>query len=122
MIQRSGHTARLLLSKNPAGWSETLTVVKESDHPAVLVINANEADGRDLSWLWDVPFERLRGRTVIASGERATDLAVRLTYAEVEHKIVPDPLLAIDALPEGAVEVIANYTAFRDLNARSASE
>lgn len=120
-IQRSGHAARLLLSKNPAGWSETLTVVKESDHPAVLVINANEADGRDLSWLWDVPFERLRGRTVIASGERATDLAVRLTYAEVEHKIVPDPLQAIDAMPAGAVEVIANYTAFRDLNARAAA-
>ncbi|MEV0677933.1 MurT ligase domain-containing protein [Actinosynnema sp. NPDC050436] len=119
-IQRSGHRARLLLSKNPAGWSETLTVVREADHPAVLVINAQEADGRDLSWLWDVPFERLRGRRVIASGERATDLAVRLTYAEVEHTIVPDPLQAIDTMPAGAVEVIANYTAFRDLNARAA--
>lgn len=119
-IQRSGHRARLLLSKNPAGWSETLTVVREADHPAVLVINAHEADGRDLSWLWDVPFERLRGRQVIASGERATDLAVRLTYAEVEHTIVPDPLQAIDAMPPGPVEVIANYTAFRDLNARAA--
>jgi lipid II isoglutaminyl synthase (glutamine-hydrolysing) len=119
-IQRSGHRARLLLSKNPAGWSETLTVVREADHPAVLVINAQEADGRDLSWLWDVPFERLRGRRVIASGERATDLAVRLTYAEVEHTVVPDPLQAIDAMPPGAVEVIANYTAFRDLNARAA--
>ncbi|MFC5053942.1 Mur ligase family protein [Saccharothrix xinjiangensis] len=119
-IQRSGHQARLLLSKNPAGWSETLTVVREADHPAVLVINAHEADGRDLSWLWDVPFEKLRGRQVIASGERATDLAVRLTYAEVEHTIVPDPLKAIDAMPPGAVEVIANYTAFRDLNARAA--
>ncbi|GAA1344686.1 DUF1727 domain-containing protein [Saccharothrix algeriensis] len=119
-IQRGDRRARLLLSKNPAGWSETLTVVREADHPAVLVINAQEADGRDLSWLWDVPFERLRGRRVIASGERATDLAVRLTYAEVEHAVVPDPLVAIDAMPPGAVEVIANYTAFRDLNARAA--
>ncbi|WP_306748941.1 Mur ligase family protein [Saccharothrix yanglingensis] len=119
-IQRSGHRARLLLSKNPAGWSETLTVVREADHPAVLVINAQEADGRDLSWLWDVPFERLQGRRVIASGERATDLAVRLTYAEVQHTIVPDPLKAIDEMPPGPVEVIANYTAFRDLNARAA--
>ncbi|WP_229372532.1 MurT ligase domain-containing protein [Umezawaea beigongshangensis] len=121
-IIRSGRAARLLLSKNPAGWSETLTVVKEAEHPAVLVINANEADGRDLSWLWDVPFERLRGRRVVASGERATDLAVRLTYAEVEHTIVPDPMKAIDSLPIGPVEVIANYTAFRDLNARAADE
>ncbi|AXX28361.1 putative amino acid ligase found clustered with an amidotransferase [Actinosynnema pretiosum subsp. pretiosum] len=119
-IQRSGRRARLLLSKNPAGWSETLTVVRESAHPAVLAINAHEADGRDLSWLWDVPFEQLQGRRVIASGERATDLAVRLTYAEVEHTIIPDPLEAIDAMPVGDVEVIANYTAFRDLNARSA--
>ncbi|MEV6238093.1 MurT ligase domain-containing protein [Lentzea sp. NPDC051838] len=121
-IQRNGRSARLLLSKNPAGWSETLTVVKEANHPAVLVINAQEADGRDLSWLWDVPFERLQGRTVIASGERATDLAVRLTYAEVQHTIVPDPLKAIDQMPQGAVEVIANYTAFRDLNARAAAD
>jgi UDP-N-acetylmuramyl tripeptide synthase len=121
-IQRNGRSARLLLSKNPAGWSETLTVVREADHPAVLVINAQEADGRDLSWLWDVPFEKLRGRRVIASGERASDLAVRLTYAEVEHTIVKDPLKAIDQLPAGAVEVIANYTAFRDLNARAAAD
>ncbi len=121
-IQRNGRSARLLLSKNPAGWSETLTVVKEANHPAVLAINAQEADGRDLSWLWDVPFEKLRGRQVIASGERAADLAVRLTYAEVEHTIVKDPLKAIDQLPPGAVEVIANYTAFRDLNARAAAD
>ena len=67
-------------------------------------------------------FERLQGRTVIASGERATDLAVRLTYAEVQHTIVPDPLKAIDQMPPGAVEVIANYTAFRDLNARAAAD
>ena len=57
-----------------------------------------------------------------ATSQMLTDLAVRLTYAEVEHQIVPDPLLAIDALPQGPVEVIANYTAFRDLNARSAGE
>jgi hypothetical protein len=69
-----------------------------------------------------VPFEKLQGRTVVASGERATDLAVRLAYAEVEHTIVPDPLKAIDTLPAGPVEVIANYTAFRDLNARAADE
>ena len=47
------------------------------------------ADGLDTSWLWDVPFERLRGRTVVATGERCRDLAVRLRYAEVDHTVVP---------------------------------
>ncbi|KAA2261347.1 DUF1727 domain-containing protein [Solihabitans fulvus] len=120
-VSRTGHTARLLLSKNPAGWTETLTMLQGGDHAVVVAVNAKEADGRDLSWLWDVPFEQLRGRTVIAAGERATDLSVRLTYAEVRHTVVPDTLKAIDAAPQGAVEVIANYTAFRDLNAKAAN-
>ena len=44
-------------------------------------INARTADGLDTSWLWDVPFERLAGRAVVATGDRRLDLAVRLHYA-----------------------------------------
>ncbi|MCP2164942.1 UDP-N-acetylmuramyl tripeptide synthase [Goodfellowiella coeruleoviolacea] len=119
VIERTGHTARLLLAKNPAGWTETLTMLDGTDSPVVVAVNGREADGRDLSWLWDVPFERLHGRPVIAAGERATDLAVRLTYAEVDHVVVPDSLRAIDLAQTGPVEVIANYTAFRDLNVKA---
>ena len=53
--------------------------------------------------------------SVMASGERGTDLAVRLLYAGIEHDLLHDPLEAIAACPPGRVEVLANYTAFRDL-------
>lgn len=109
---------RTLLAKNPAGWAETLRVLRESTSPIVLSLNAREADGRDPSWLWDVRFEQLRGRRVIVSGERAADLAVRLTYAEVAYSVAEDPLAAITEAPPGPVDVVANYTAFRDLTRR----
>lgn len=117
-VDHQGRRARLLLAKNPAGWRETLTVVAERDWPVVLAINAREADGRDPSWLWDVTFEQLAGRRVIVAGERGPDLAVRLTYAEVAHTVVSDPLAGITAVPAGPVDVIGNYTAFQDLTRR----
>jgi UDP-N-acetylmuramyl tripeptide synthase len=115
-LTRNDRVVRLLLAKNPAGWAETLPLLAKSpEHPVIIAINGREADGRDKSWLWDVPFERLQGRTVIATGERSADLAVRLTYADVRHTHVPDPYQAIDSVAPGAVELVANYTAFRDL-------
>jgi UDP-N-acetylmuramyl tripeptide synthase len=116
-IQRPRHSVHLMLAKNPAGWAETLPVLAD-DAPVVIAVNGREADGRDLSWLWDVPFERLRGRHVVAAGERSADLAVRLRYADVPHQWDPDPVRAIDALGAGAVELVANYTAFRELVGR----
>jgi hypothetical protein len=83
-----------------------------------VIINAREADGRDTSWLWDVPFEQFTPRPVVASGERAADLGVRLSYAGLEHQTVSDPLAALAALPEGEVDVVANYTAFHVLRRR----
>ena len=73
--------ARLMLAKNPAGWNELLDLVAGSETPLVVSINARVADGADPSWLWDVPFERLAGRTVVATGDRFRDLSVRLHYA-----------------------------------------
>ncbi len=55
---------------------------------------------------------------MVASGERGTDLAVRLGYAGVTHTLVHDPLAAIASCPPGHVELIANYTAFLQLNRR----
>jgi UDP-N-acetylmuramyl tripeptide synthase len=116
-IRRSRHSVRLMLAKNPAGWAETLPVLAEG-LPVVVAVNAQEADGRDMSWLWDVPFERLRGRQVVAAGERCADLAVRLRYAEVAYRSEADPVRAVDLLDAGGVELVANYTAFRDLVGR----
>jgi UDP-N-acetylmuramyl tripeptide synthase len=109
-----GRQARMLLAKNPAGWAETLQLL--GDRPLLLAVNAREADGRDTSWLWDVPFEDLRCRRVVASGERAADLGVRLTYAGIDHTTVSDPIAALELLPPGAVDVVANYTAFHRIS------
>jgi UDP-N-acetylmuramyl tripeptide synthase len=122
----SGVPARLLLAKNPAGWAEVFDFLGPPPAPVVVAINARVADGRDPSWLWDVPFERLAGRFVVASGERCRDLAVRLRYAEVDHDTIEDlgPAVAAGGRrrvadvggPESpAVDVVANYTSFQAL-------
>jgi UDP-N-acetylmuramyl tripeptide synthase len=119
----AGVPTRLLLAKNPAGWEELLLLVAPGTSPVVVAINARIADGRDPSWLWDVDFERLAGRPVVATGERSADLSVRLHYADVAHQRVADPVEAValasrlragggDAEP---VQFIGNYTAFHDL-------
>jgi UDP-N-acetylmuramyl tripeptide synthase len=113
-VDVGGHRVTLLLAKNPAGWHETLRLLPA---PASLVIavNAQEADGRDTSWLWDVPFEQLRGGTTVASGDAAADVGLRLSYAGVDHTTISDPLAAVASVPTGDVVVVANYTAFRQL-------
>jgi UDP-N-acetylmuramyl tripeptide synthase len=109
-----GISARLLLAKNPAGWTEALSMLPDAHRGVVVAVNAKAADGRDPSWLWDVPFESLRGRFAVATGERSRDVAVRLRYAGVDHVRVDDPVAALRRAGEdGAVEVLANYTAFQ---------
>ncbi|MBV7294443.1 DUF1727 domain-containing protein [Corynebacterium sp. TAE3-ERU12] len=109
------HEVRMLLAKNPAGWQEALSMVDRTADGVVIAVNGHIADGQDLSWLWDVRFEDFGDIAVRASGERATDLAVRLLYADIEHQRIADPVEAIASCPPGRVEVLANYTAFRDL-------
>lgn len=121
----AGQGVRLLLAKNPASWLEMLELVSEHQNRLVLVINSREADGYDVSWLWDVDFECLRGREVAVSGDRALDVAVRLHYAGVDCATAPTVEEALRrSCPEGGSggrpDVIANYTAFRDLFARRA--
>ena len=110
-------SVRMLLAKNPAGWQEALSMVDREADAVVIAVNGHVADGEDLSWLWDVRFEDFDGMDVIAAGERGTDLAVRLRYAGIEAELIPDPLTAISSRAAGItrVEVLANYTAFRDL-------
>lgn len=117
-VQIGSHTARILLAKNPAGWQEALSMVDKHAAGVVISVNGQVPDGEDLSWLWDVRFEHFEDTQVVAAGERGTDLAVRLGYAGVEHSLVHDTVAAIDSCPPGHVEVIANYTAFLQLNRR----
>jgi UDP-N-acetylmuramyl tripeptide synthase len=120
-VSLGGRQVRLLLGKNPAGWSEMFGMLAPAPAPVVIAINARAADGKDPSWLWDVPFERLADREVIATGDRRHDLAVRLMYAEVSHTTVADPWvnggLPFDAGLPGrpALDAVGTYTAFREL-------
>lgn len=114
-LDYKGRTLRLMLAKNPAGWQEALSMIDRTADSVIIAVNGQVADGQDLSWLWDVKFENFEDQQVIATGERGTDLAVRLGYASVGHKLVKDTVDAVLACPPGRVEVLANYTAFRDL-------
>ncbi len=84
-VQMEGRTVRLLLAKNPTGFNEVLrTLFSDNTTRHVLfVLNDNTADGRDVSWIWDVDFERVVGQTasLVVAGTRALDLAIRLKYA-----------------------------------------
>ncbi len=83
----------------------------------MLAVNAQGPDGRDTSWLWDVDYRVLAGRPVLVTGERGTDLAVRLEADEIPFKVVSDIEAAVDSVPAGHLDVIANYTAFQHIRA-----
>jgi UDP-N-acetylmuramyl tripeptide synthase len=112
---------RLLLAKNPASWQETLRFIPPPPSPVVLVLNARDPDGHDPSWIWDVRFEELGDRPVICTGDRASDLSVRLTYAGIANEWQPEVDRVVDQIDRRAwptVDVIANYSAFQDLRRR----
>jgi lipid II isoglutaminyl synthase (glutamine-hydrolysing) len=95
-VQIEGRTLRLLLAKNPTSFNEVLRTLFHEETPrhVLLLLNDNIADGRDISWIWDVDFERVvkRTATLVVGGTRALDLALRLKYAGVaqeEMTIVP---------------------------------
>lgn len=86
-MQVEGRTVRLLLAKNPTGFNEVLRTLFSAGtlRHMLFVLNDNIADGRDISWIWDVDFERIVGQiaTLAVGGTRSLDLAIRLKYAGV---------------------------------------
>jgi UDP-N-acetylmuramyl tripeptide synthase len=113
----------LLLIKNPAGANEAVRTLVDGGAPRVAVIALNDAiaDGRDVSWIWDVDFELLLAdlETLIATGERAAELALRFKYAGLDDsRIVVEPELAravdrgLELTPDGGeLVVLPTYTA-----------
>jgi UDP-N-acetylmuramyl tripeptide synthase len=113
----------LLLIKNPAGANEAVRTLVDGGAPSVAVVALNDAvaDGRDVSWIWDVDFEPLLAGldTLVATGDRAAELALRFKYGGLdEDRIVvePDVERALDrglALtpPDGELVVLPTYTA-----------
>ena len=106
---------RLLLSKNPASWRETLATSQLGPNKVLLVVNANTQDGKDTSWLWDVDFTPLAGREVLVTGERKIDVSARLTVEGINHKVVADEQSAANIFGASDADIIASYTAFHRL-------
>ena len=106
---------RLLLSKNPASWRETLATSSLGAKNVLLVVNANTQDGKDTSWLWDVDFTPLKGRNVIVTGDRRLDVSARLTVNEIEHVIAQNEDAAAKLFGALDADLIASYTAFHRL-------
>jgi UDP-N-acetylmuramyl tripeptide synthase len=115
VLEHEGRKVRLLLAKNPASWVEALEMPSTADGPLVLAFNSDGVDGRDPSWLYDVPFGALNGRSVVVTGRRSTDLLVRLEMEGLtDVRTAGDLTSALRALPPGPVDLVANYTAFQE--------
>jgi lipid II isoglutaminyl synthase (glutamine-hydrolysing) len=115
----NGAVVELVLVKNPASFRQALASYASADNNLMIAINDNIADGRDVSWLWDVDFSPLKGRKVaITSGSRAADMALRLKYEDIEvGKIEPhlEKALLQFAKPGSANIMLVTYTAMLSL-------
>ncbi len=120
-------SARLLLAKNPAGLNEVIRALTAGDAPLMVLAMLNDGvqDGQDVSWIYDADVEALAGRgvTLVCSGDRADDLALRCALAGVVPvSVIDDTERALDAAlartPSGArLDIIATYTAMIDVRA-----
>jgi lipid II isoglutaminyl synthase (glutamine-hydrolysing) len=120
-------TMLMLLVKNPAGANEVVRTLVAGGAPrlAVIALNDEIADGRDVSWIWDVDFEPLLERLerVVVTGQRAAELALRCKYAGFDEgaiEVEPDLARALDRGLEqtpsgGELFVIPTYTAMLGL-------
>lgn len=113
----NGQPLELVLVKNPSGFRLGLSSFSPEGYATMIAINDNYADGRDMSWLWDVSFESLRKNGVaMVSGLRCYDMALRLQYDEVVARAAtPDLLNAlhqfVDNYPNSPKRIYCTYTA-----------
>jgi lipid II isoglutaminyl synthase (glutamine-hydrolysing) len=126
-LEMGDKNALVLLVKNPAGANEVVRTLVNGGPPTLAVIALNDgiADGRDVSWIWDADFEPLveRLERIVATGDRAAELALRFKYAGVpEERVEVIPELArgldrgLELTPRGGeLVVIPTYTAMLEL-------
>lgn len=114
-----GSRVLLNLAKNPAGFNQNISAVMEDpdSKDLIIVINDNAQDGTDISWLWDVDFDRFAAeniRSITVSGIRCQDMRLRLKYVDIPSELIPDVRTAITRRLEdgcGNLYVLVNYTA-----------
>ncbi len=111
-----GQPLELVLVKNPAGFRLGLESYDPEGYAMMIAINDNYADGRDMSWLWDVDFTKLIDHPVYVTGVRAYDMALRLQYDEVSIEKVDTNINAaladfIALHPSTPKRIYCTYTA-----------
>lgn len=108
----------LNLAKNPAGFNQNISAVMEdtSEKDLIILINDNDQDGTDVSWLWDVDFDRFQAdniHSITVSGIRCQDMRLRLKYVDIPSMLEPDVEKAIrERIMNGCknLYVLVNYT------------
>ncbi len=117
VLEVGGQPLELVLVKNPSGFRLGLKSFPPEDYATMIAINDNYADGRDMSWLWDVDFESLAAKGVAeVSGIRGYDMALRLQYDEVPVSHIEVNLVValrnfIDANKDQPKRIYCTYTA-----------
>ena len=108
----NGQPLELILVKNPSGFRISLASQNDPNAATMIAINDQYADGRDMSWLWDVDFSKLSSVAMI-SGVRAYDMALRLETSGINVGAVETDLtVAVDQfLTDRPMQIYATYTA-----------
>jgi UDP-N-acetylmuramyl tripeptide synthase len=124
-LRVDGRSVWLVLMKNPAGAGPLIREIASDPRVGAVIVSVNDLvpDGRDISWIWDVDFERLAmaSTPLTPSGRRAADVAVRLKYAgAVPAPARREPVAAIQAAlrmcpPDQVVVILATYTAMLEI-------
>ena len=114
-----GTPIELILVKNPSGFRLSLLSFADGTADTMIAINDNYADGRDVSWLWDVDVSRLE-QVAVVSGVRAHDMVLRLEYDDITPEIIePDLAAALEKLlahhPRKPKHIYCTYTAMMRL-------
>ena len=104
----AGRTVEANLAKNPVGFDRQIQSIKTAGgRLCAFFLNDNDADGHDVSWIYDVDFERIAdtpGLVAFAGGTRAHDMQVRLKYAGIDAAIISDVAQAIGAMADEAAD------------------
>lgn len=118
LFEISGTKVMLNLAKNPAGFNQNIAAVMTDTSPKdiIILINDNSQDGTDVSWLWDVDFDRLKdadAASITVCGLRCQDMRLRLKYVDIPSDLEPDIEKAITAKIQNGTKnlyVLVNYT------------
>jgi UDP-N-acetylmuramyl tripeptide synthase len=132
-LEVAGKHVRILLSKNPVGMNETIRAVNQiklagKASTSLVVLNDRTPDGTDVSWIWDVDTEKLvaSGGTIVVSGDRVYDMALRLRYSQTEENdkfnlIIKEDLqeaitTALECTPAGeTLHILPTYSAMLEV-------